>query len=204
MAITDRSVCPEPIPHRIVQLINMEVHALQIRDKTLPDRIRYKWISDLPSSGTTVLVNGRIDLALLANLDGVHLPETGLPLSTLRELGGDQMFFGQSTHSVEGAMQTIETGVDYVMFGPIYPTLSKPDLSLDEIPGLDQLNQLTNRTDCPVLAVGGISPDRVGECLEAGAYGVAGIRALFSPEDPTKPWQKIKNQIDNHGGDVQE
>lgn len=195
MAISEQSVCPEPVPDRLNRLSDLGVPAVQIRDKSVDDRTRYKWLHKTKRQETDWLMNGRVDFALLEDLDGVHRPSNGIPLQELIRIGGKDLIYGQSTHSFDEARRAFEQGADYVLFGPVFPTPSKPNLGNDDIPGLDGLETVTNRVDGPVLALGGITPDRVPACLDAGAYGVAGIRVLFAPENPRSNWNQIQNSL---------
>ncbi|MFB6346192.1 MAG: thiamine phosphate synthase [bacterium] len=201
MAISDRSVSPEPVPDRLNRLLEFGVGAVQLRDKTASDRIRYSWLKQVNPSGKYVLVNGRWDLAALTGSDGVHCPSTGLPLSVLRSLRSRNDFiYGRSTHSLEDVLKAQEEGMDYVTFGPIFPTPSKPELDRENCPGLKGLSKVTDETNIPVLALGGVTVDRIKKCLEAGAYGAAGIRALFEPEDPSRHWREIHSTLNDFFG----
>jgi thiamine-phosphate pyrophosphorylase len=140
-------------------------------------------------------MNGRVDFALLEGLAGVHRPSDGVSLGEMIRIGGDDLLYGQSTHSTEEVRRAFDQGSDYVLFGPIFPTPSKPNLGREDIPGLDGLESVTDRVGEPVLALGGITPDRVSACLDAGAHGVAGIRVLFAPEDPRSNWNQIQASL---------
>ncbi len=195
MAITEQTICPEPIPDRLNRLSELGIPAVQIRDKSIHDRTRYEWFRSVKRGGTLWFMNGRIDFALLEDLDGVHRPSNGVPLQEMNQIGGNKILYGQSTHSIAEAHRAFEQGADYILFGPIYPTASKPNLGTKDIPGLAGLEAVTEQLDGPILALGGITPDRVPACLDAGAYGVAGIRILFEPEDPRPNWKQIKNSL---------
>jgi thiamine-phosphate pyrophosphorylase len=197
MAISERTVCPEPVPDRLNRLSRMGVPAVQIRDKSLEDRKRFEWIRQRENQETLWLVNGRADLALLGGLDGIHRSSSGVPLEDLVKIGGDDLLYGQSTHSLQDVRRAFKRGADYVLFGPVYPTPSKPNLAREDLPGLKGLDRVTDQVDGPVLALGGIRPDRIPACRDAGAYGVAGIRVLFEPDDPRKNWHRIRNHLSN-------
>lgn len=194
IAISEQSVCPEPVPRRAERLLQLGVPAVQIRDKSTSDRTRYEWTRSIeqPETGS-LLINGRADMAVLNGLDGVHAPADGLETSDLRSLLDEDGIVGRSTHTREEVLRADRNGADYVTFGPVFPTESKPDLDRDSIPGVEELSEVCKLTSVPVFALGGVStPDDIRECLDAGAYGVAGIRALFAGEDPEETWERLK------------
>jgi thiamine-phosphate pyrophosphorylase len=195
MAISDKRVCTEPIPDRVDRLAGLGVPAVQLRDKTVADSTRYHWVRQIDDKPDVFLMNGRADIARLGNFQGVHLPEHGLSREIIHTILPNSMIVGRSTHRPEQVRTASTRGYDYVLFGPVFPTPSKPDLTVGDIPGLEGLAEATNTVDIPVLALGGVTPDRIGDCLSAGAYGVAGIRALFQPENPRRNWNKIRNEL---------
>lgn len=191
LAISDRSVCPEPIPRRVQRLLEMGVPAVQLRDKTVDDRTRFAWIQSLRAGSDRLLVNSRADLAALGELAGVHRAQHALPVPVLRSVMGEGLV-GVSTHSLREARRAEARGADYVTFGPVFPTPGKTRSR----PGLAGLERVCGRLEIPVLALGGVGPARVPACLEAGARGAAGIRALFGPPDPGPPWSRIRDALE--------
>ena len=132
-----------------------------------------------------VLVNDRVDVALAADADGVHLPARGLPPSAARRLlpASDGWLVGVSVHSVEEARLAASAGADYVTYGHIFPTGSKPGLPSR---GLGALAEVVAAVEVPVLAIGGITAGNVGSVLQTGCAGVAVIRALLQEADPER------------------
>jgi len=127
-----------------------------------------------------LFINDRLDIALAAAADGVQLGGSSLPVSEARRLGPD-WWIGCSVHSLEAARAATVAGADYLLVGPVYHTLTHPD-----VPplGVARLERFT-RLGLPVVAIGGVTPGRVAETRGAGAYGVAAIRALWDAPDPT-------------------
>jgi thiamine-phosphate pyrophosphorylase len=126
------------------------------------------------------VVSARPDIALAANAEGVHLPAAGLPVAAVRRWIGDGLLLGVSTHRVVEVEAARLAGADYVLFGPIYPTPSKPGWV-----GGDRLAELERAAalGLPVLAIGGVTIARLGELAGAGAAGVAGIRIFRRREE---------------------
>jgi len=133
-----------------------------------------------PPSSVTVLLNDRVDVALAEGL-GVHLPADGLPIAAARRLLGTGPLVGRSTHSVSEVRKAFDEGADYVFLGPVWSTASHPNR-----PGLglDVVAAAVTDAAGPVIAIGGITTAQVPACLEAGAYGVAAIRAIWDRSDP--------------------
>lgn len=147
------------------------VNMIQVREKDLPtiellDLVRQ--IRDLAAkTGTQVLVNDRLDVALAAEVEGVHLPSNGIPADRVRPL---VKVLGVSTHSVTEAVAASNAKADFIVFGPVFDSPGKRAV------GLEPLKEVTSRVNIPVLAIGGITPDNFTDVLNAGAAGVAGIR----------------------------
>ncbi|MEE2776891.1 MAG: thiamine phosphate synthase [Acidobacteriota bacterium] len=116
-------------------------------------------------------ISGRLDVALAAGADGVHLPEDSLPCSTVRELAPG-LLIGKSTHSLSAVAAARTAGADYVFFSPVFPPTSKPS-SLAPT-GLRGLADACGK-GLVVVALGGMTADRLSAVQAAGAHGVAGI-----------------------------
>ncbi len=160
------------------------IGAVQIREKDLDDGALYDLTrlaclarESTVSASTRVLVNGRLDIALAAGADGAHLPADGLPAAPLRArfgtLFGTDVLLGRSTHSIHEVEQARDEGVDYVVFGPVYPTPGKGEPT--GIPALAQAVRAAG-AGVPVFALGGVTLERLGDVAAAGAAGVAAIR----------------------------
>jgi thiamine-phosphate pyrophosphorylase len=181
LAISDRQGLPgtgEALAEWIRHLALAGVDALQLREKDLDDRALWslaRRARTLLPPPACLLVNGRLDVALAAGVDGAHLPADGVPLRALRERFGPGVLLGRSTHCPEEVEQALRDGADYVVFGPVYPTPGKPGPPA----GLTGLREAA-AAGLPVYALGGITLERLGEVAEAGAAGAAGIRA-FQP-----------------------
>jgi thiamine-phosphate pyrophosphorylase len=129
-----------------------------------------------------LLINDRIDIAVACDADGVHLPTSSFDVCDARTLLGPDRIVGVSTHAPEQVVAAERAGADFVVFGPVFDTPSKrgygPPL------GLAALTLAVSAVAIPVLAIGGITADRVHEVRAAGAAGVAVIRAILAAEDP--------------------
>jgi thiamine-phosphate pyrophosphorylase len=184
LAISDRAALPDRDLTAWLGLLAQaglpEILAVQIREKDLDDRAVYSLArlarSALPPA-VPLLINGRLDIAVAAGADGVHLPADGPPVAALRARFGPGVLIGVSAHSVDEVEQARRDGADYATFGPVYATPSKARFGPPV--GLDALRRAA-ATGLPVYALGGVMLERLDEVASTGAAGVAGIR-LFQP-----------------------
>ena len=129
-----------------------------------------------------LLVNDRPDVARLAEADGVHLGQEDLPWPAARAILGPGALIGLSTHS--DAEIDAAQGADYIGFGPIFATASKPGRLLPSPHGIGGLRRAVRRSRIPLVAIGGITIERAPEVAEAGARCVAAIAELCFAPDP--------------------
>ncbi len=123
------------------------------------------------TSPVPVVVSSRCDIALAAGAAGVNLPENDIPVAAARALLGERLV-GRSVHSLESALRAESEGADYVIFGPVWVSASH----LASTPaGIKALAQVAHAVRIPVLAIGGVTEERVAECHAAGAAGYAAI-----------------------------
>jgi thiamine-phosphate pyrophosphorylase len=127
-----------------------------------------------------LVVDDRVDVAVAIEADGVELPEAGLPTRAARAQIGKYAVVGRSVYTAERALQATREGADYVTVGPIYRGASKSDKAA----GVALLNDISKDSDLPMLAAGGITADKVGEVIKAGAAGVAVTSAIAGADDP--------------------
>ena len=131
-------------------------------------------------------MNDRADVACATDAAGVHLGEQSLPPAEVKRLvshdGARADFLvGVSAHSLEGAIQAEEAGADYVIFGPVFVTPSKE--SFGQPQGVHRLKEICERLTIPILAIGGITLENAGDCVAAGAAGIAAIRLFQDAAD---------------------
>lgn len=126
-------------------------------------------------SPVPVVISSRVDAVLASEAAGVHLPERDISPRDARSLLGERLV-GRSVHSVEGAVAAERDGADYVVFGPVFRSASHPDVAPV---GVVALAEVAHAVRIPVLAIGGITEERIAECHRAGAAGYAAI-GLFS------------------------
>ena len=131
---------------------------------------------------TPFVVNDRPDIACLVDADILHLGQDDLPIAAARQLVGEAMPIGRSTHSLAQALAAVAEGADYLGFGPIYKTPSKrkPDPAV----GLDGLKEMLTKVSLPVVAIGGLDENNIAAVAATGVPAVAVIRAILQAEKP--------------------
>lgn len=139
-------------------------------------------------------VHDRLDVALALGC-GIHLPESGLPVDRVREIVGSRHRVGVSVHSVEAAGRAAASGADYLMFGHVFSTLSKPGVHPR---GLEQLSRVVQAVNVPVLAIGGITAQRIPRVMETGCAGVAVLSALMDSPEPERAARQMRTCLDRH------
>jgi thiamine-phosphate pyrophosphorylase len=175
--------------------------AVQLREKDLQGGALFALARELRAvtrdHGARLLVNDRLDVALAAEADGVHLPANGLPADAARRLLAAVGLIGVSTHSAAEVAAAKVKGADFVLLGPIYDTLSKRRYGAPL--GLTPLASAAAAAGLPVFAIGGITPERVAEVRAAGAHGVACVGAVMSAADPAAAVDAILDALERNG-----
>ena len=170
--------------------------ALHIRAKQLPASRLFQITRELSEKaefvGALLVVNDRVDIALTAGARGVQLGAASLPVATVRAMAGTRLPIGYSAHSAEEAAAAEREGADFLFAGSIYESASHPGAPAG---GLPLLNACVNACSNPVLAIGGITAERVPEVIRTGAYGVAMISAVWHASDPVLAADQIANLL---------
>ncbi len=162
----------------LVKAAQAGIDLVQIREKDLETRrlleLASAALQAAEGSSSQIVVNDRVDLALATGAAGVHLGTQSLPASAVRGIVPAGFLVGVSCHSTQEAENAEAAGADYILFGPIFETPSK--LGCGPPLGLATLQRVAHRVKLPLLALGGITIQRIQQCLQAGAAGIAGIR----------------------------
>lgn len=158
---------------------------IQLRDKDasakeLLDAARECLTLTRPA-GAKLIINDRVDVALTADADGVHLGQDDLAVEEAREILGKEKIIGLSTHSIEQLQAALPTSADYLAIGPVFETTTKENPS--PVVGLELIAAAKALADRPLVAIGGINLERAPAVIKAGADSVAVISALY-------PWPK--------------
>ncbi len=186
IAITNRELTggEDGLLRRCRELLDLGVPAIMLREKDLPARVLLGLAEALREEtrrrGAILIVNDRVDVALAAGADGIHLGQRSLPAEAAGRIIPGGMLLGVSCHGVEELRAAENAGADYTMLAPVFDPASKPG----ERPalGLEGLRSVRSQATRPVLALGGVSAENAEAVREAGAHGVAGIGCFFGPE----------------------
>lgn len=185
-AIVGGWMAQEDGPDRLRAAIRGGAQVVQLRAKDVSTRDLLEMARTVRSitweTGTTFIVNDRLDVALASGADGVHLGPEDLPVHEARRIAGPGLIIGASAGDPETARRLEGEGAGYLGSGPVYPTDTKPDTRA--VIGPDGLARVTEAVGIPVVGIGGIDPERARQVMAAGARGVAVISALFHAHDP--------------------
>ena len=170
---------------------------IQLRDKTKSARELFLIAQEIKAitncADALCIMNDRLDIALGADADGVHLGQSDLPLSIARRLAPPPFIIGISVRSVAQAQQAEREGADYLAVSPVFETGSKSDAGPGS--GLKMLTEIVHAVHIPVIGIGGINHLNLDQLFHAGACGVAVISAVVSAKDIEAATRAMKEQI---------
>jgi thiamine-phosphate diphosphorylase len=193
---------PEPIVGDVLATVEAAlrggVTAVQLRAKCLPDREQVLLARHLKAAcrayGVPLLVNDRLDIALAAGADGVHLGVDDLPVSDARRIAGPGFLIGYSPETDAQVLHAAASGADYLGIGPVFGTATKPDAG--PALGLEAFARRCQQSALPVVGIGGISAGNAADVMRAGATGVAVISAIIGAPDPEQSSRDLLRQVD--------
>lgn len=198
IGITDRNVMGMGDPVRAAEeALAGGLPALMLREKDLPEdqllplatRLRRR----AAEAGASFILNRNLDVARGTGADGIHLGIDGPSLAEARQALGADALLGYSAHDINEVLRAFDAGADYVTFSPIFETPSKDGI-LRPV-GLEALARVVDEAPGPIVALGGIDESNVTAVLEAGAHGVAVIRAIFGAASPREATARLLRLI---------
>jgi thiamine-phosphate pyrophosphorylase len=186
MLVSDRRVRPlEEIWDALPAAARAGLTDLMVREKDMPGgpllSLAREAVARARPAGVRVVVNDRVDVALAAGADGVHLGVAGLPVAAAKAMAQGRLRVGASTHSIDELLAAQTAGADYATFGPVFPTASKA--AYGSPVGVAALRDAARVSAIPVLALGGVTADSAASLHGAGIAGVAAIGALLAAGD---------------------
>ncbi len=196
--LVTRAICRLPWDEVVSRAIDGGADAIQVREKDMPARELVAHARAVRTicapRGVALIVNDRLDVALAAEADGVHLGADDLPVREARRIAGAALRIGASTHSLAEARTAIEAGADHCGVGAMYESGLKPGLAPSGEAYLRAF--MAEFPQVPHLAIGGIAPGRVTALAHAGCRGVAVSSAICGAEDPAAVARAIVAELE--------
>lgn len=198
--VTDRDLAGgRPLAEVVRLALRGGVTAVQLREKSLGASRFLEEVLELQrvlaGTGVPLVVNDRVDVALAAGADGVHVGQGDLPAAEARRLIGPSMLLGVSVATADEARKALTDGADYVSVSPVFLTPTKPDAELAV--GLEGVARVRAAAgDAPVLAIGGINAGNARAVVAAGSDGVAVVSAVMSAPDPEAAAADLRREVD--------
>ncbi len=195
-ALLSRELCRGDIIQVARDVLAGGADCIQLREKDITDRDYLSLARELSNlchdAGCLFFVNDRVDIALMAGADGVHIGQEDLPIRQIRKIvpvSNESFMIGVSTHNMDQVKQAMEDQPDYIAIGAIYPSDTKPDVASV---GLEMLSSIAGLTSIPIVAIGGINSGRAREVALAGASAIAVCQGIISSESPSLAVKEFK------------
>lgn len=170
---------------------------IQLRDKFLPTseliQVAVKISAYCKKHKVLFLVNDRVDVAMIAGADGVHLGKEDIPVQEARKLLGRNKVIGGTAHSLSEARLREKEGADYIGYGHIFPTASKH--KPEKPKGTAELGKIVKKIKTPIIAIGGIGIENISEVMQTGVHGAAVIGSVVKNKNPQKAVKELREAI---------
>lgn len=181
---------------RVESALKGGVSLIQLREK---DRTTREYIAlaqkvhELAKRfGVPLIIDDRIDVALAAKTEGVHLGQSDMPIKTAREILGGEFIIGATAKTVEQALEAYEQGADYLGVGAIYPTTTKVKTVLTST---EMLDKICKAVSIPVNAIGGLNKDNIDVLKGIGIAGICAVSAIMKAPDPEKAVKELSEAV---------
>lgn len=195
--VTDSSYQDEPkFLETIETALNNGVTLLQLREKTKSGldyfnlAKKVKTIAD--KYNVPLIIDDRIDIAMAVDASGVHLGQSDIPVAAARKLLGNNKIIGATAKTVEQALKAQEAGADYLGVGAIYKTTTKV---ITVITKVETLNDICNKVDIPVVAIGGLNKDNIDILSNSNIAGIAVVSAIMKSNDVKSTTLELKAKL---------
>ncbi len=196
--VTDKSEDIEKFLKTIEEAIKGGVSVVQIREKTAETldfynlALRVKEITT--KYNVPLIINDRVDVALAIDADGVHVGQSDMPCDVTRTLIGNDKILGVSAATIPEAKKAQKDGADYIGTGAVFPTSTK-----DDAPSITKqdLKEIVESIDIPVVAIGGINHDNASELTDTGIAGLSVVSAIMNADNPKKASEELLNIFNN-------
>jgi thiamine-phosphate pyrophosphorylase len=177
-------------------LVSGGVDLVQLRAKNLPASEIEKLAKQLHAitarHGVPLIINDHPEIARNVRAEGVHLGQDDMPIADARKIVGAECAVGKSTHSLDQAIRAFYEGADYIGFGPLFATPTKPDYPPI---GLDEIGKVHEAVRIPIFCIGGIKLDNLPKVIEAGARRVVIVSGLLQASNPAEYARRAKQTL---------
>ena len=192
--VTDKSDDVEKFLNTIEEAIKGGTSVVQIREKTADTLDFYNLALKVKEITTKynvpLIINDRVDIAMAIDADGVHVGQSDMPCDVTRRLIGEDKILGVSAATIDEAQKAQRDGADYIGTGAVFPTKTK-----DDAPSVtkQELKEIVESIDIPVVAIGGINMDNAHELIDTGIAGLSVVSAIMSSDNPKKSSEELLN-----------
>ncbi|MGB4704907.1 MAG: thiamine phosphate synthase [Candidatus Saccharicenans sp.] len=197
--VTDRRLAGElSLTELVSKAVAGGVTVVQLREKDCSTREFLEMalaVKKILPAGIPLIINDRLDIALAAGADGIHLGQSDLPAEIARKYLGPDAIIGLSVENFDQLREAINLPVDYLAISPVFPTPTKTDTG--PAWGIEGLRRARSFTEKPLVAIGGINETNVVEVLKAGANGVAVVSAICAATDPEEAARRLRRLIES-------
>lgn len=189
-------VTSEKVEHMTAQLCSGGVDVLQLRAKKLAagqiERLARLMLPITREHGVPLVINDHLEVAAAVGSEGVHVGQDDDAVAKARAVVGSTCFVGKSTHSLAQAVAAQKEGADYIGFGPLYATGTKPDY----VPiGLQDIAEVHRRVTLPIFCIGGVNAARLDDIIAAGAQRVVVVSAFLLAADVSGEVRALKLRL---------
>lgn len=194
--VADPEHCPDDLPSAVQAAIDGGVTCVQLRAKSLTDREHLALAAQLREichvTAIPFLVNDRLDIALAARADGIHVGVDDLPVASIRALTCPEFIVGFSPDRDDQIHASAHEGVDYLGIGPVFGTRTKSDAG--QALGIEEFRRRCRLSSVPVVGIGGVNASNATSVRDAGAAGVAVVSAVLGAADRAEAARKLRPQ----------
>lgn len=195
--VTDRELClGRNLEHVVQQAVEGGITMLQLREKRCDSRTFFELavrLKNILPNNIPLIINDRVDIAMAAKADGVHIGQNDLPANVVRKIMGNDAIIGLSIENREQALIANELDIDYIGISPVFSTPTKTDTAPQL--GLDGVREISKISKFPAVAIGGIHADNITEIVCAGADGVAVVSAICSAQNPKTATEHLLQKV---------
>jgi len=192
--ITDARLSRAGTVSNVISALSCKVKVVQYRNKSAETRQMYDEAKKLGrlcrEADALYLINDRVDIALAADADGVHLGQSDMPFAAARRLLGPEKVIGLTVHNLAEALEGQDLGADYLGVSPIFATATKADAGKPA--GISLIELIREEVSLPLVAIGGINHSNARQVVAAGADGLCAISCVVASDDAAREMRRLQ------------